>query len=652
MDITQIFELAKEHHEARRLDQAQSLYEQVLAAQPDHAAALQGAGILAFERGRCDEAVQLLQRAIALEPQRAQFHYNPGLMFKELGRVEEAIAAFERAAALEPNDPRTFNDLGIALASQRRLEDAVEAFGKAIGLRPDFVEAINNLGNALGSLGRLEEAVAACRRAIALRPDYHRAYSNLGNSLWAKGEQEQAIAACEKALSLRPNSAEACNNLANALKDVGRLDEAVTLYGRAVALRPQSPEFHSNLIFALHYCQDQDAASLLEEMRRWNQRHARPRGSLIRRYDNDRDERRRLRIGYISPDFHSHSVGRFLLPLFAHHDHEQVEIFAYSDVLHPDQTTQRLQSGCDHWRDIRAMSDRDVDGQIHRDRIDILVDLSLHTAGNRLLVFAQKPAPLQVTYLAYCSSSGLDTMDYRLTDPHLDPPGIDEKCYSEATMRLPRTYWCYEPDSDAPPVGPLAAETSGGITFGCFNNYCKVSPGAWEAWYRLLSEVPRSRLAVYSPRGSHRESAYQNLSAAGIDRDRLSFVDRMPLGEFFARHDEIDVALDPFPYGGGTTTCDALWMGVPVVTLRGRTAVGRAGASLLSNVGLPELIGGTVDQYVRIARDLAADRPRLAELRRTLRQRMAGSPLMDAAGFARDVESALRQMWRRWCQQV
>jgi len=342
-------------------------------------------------------------------------------------------------------------------------------------------------------------------------------------------------------------------------------------------------------------------------------------------------------------------VGRFLAPLLAHHDHGPFEIFCYGDVQHADEMTGRLRSACDVWRDIRGGSDEQVAELIRQDRIDVLVDLSLHTGGNRLLVFARKPAPVQVTYLAYCGTSGLETMDYRLTDPYLDPPGMDESAYSEKSVRL-RTYWCYEPCIAEIEVGQPPALASGRVTFGCFNNYCKVSPGTWRAWRRLLQAVPGSGLVVYCPFGSHRDRLAGELTAAGLDADRLTLVSAAPTAAYFEQYRRIDIALDPFPFCGGTTTCDALWMGVPVVTLAGATAVGRGGVSILSNVGFGELVAQSVEQYVEIAAALAGDPRRLAELRSGLRARMQRSPLMDAGRFAKDVESAYREMWRRWCK--
>ncbi len=406
---------------------------------------------------------------------------------------------------------------------------------------------------------------------------------------------------------------------------------------------------HSNLVCTQVYCPGYDAQALYEEHRRWNRRHAEPLTKFIRPHLNDPSPDRRLRVGYVSPDFRSHPVGRFLLPLLKSHDHQGFEIFCYASVLVADSVTEQCRARADVWRDVLGLSDKQVAHAIRQDRIDILVDLTMHMAYNRLLVFARKPAPVQVTYLAYCGTTGLDAMDYRLTDPYLDPPGQDGRIYSEQSVRLPETYWCYEPPREAPPVNALPALETQQVTFGCLNNFCKVSGPVLAAWSQLLQAVPHSRLLLHAGSGSHRDRVRAFLAAQGISAERVAFIDWRPTAEYFGVYQRIDLALDPFPYGGGTTTCDALWMGVPVVSLAGQTAVGRGGLSLLSNVGLPELVARDCEQYVQIAVALAQDLSRLSQLRATLRDRVQASPLTNAPRFARNVEAAYRTMWQRWC---
>jgi predicted O-linked N-acetylglucosamine transferase (SPINDLY family) len=356
-----------------------------------------------------------------------------------------------------------------------------------------------------------------------------------------------------------------------------------------------------------------------------------------------------LRIGYVSPDFRDHADSFFTVPLLSNHDHGRFEIFCYSQVAHPDALTERQRGYADIWRDIAGLSDQQVADLVRGDRIDVLVDLKVHTADNRLLVFARKPAPVQVTWLGYPGTTGLSAMDYRLTDPYLDPPGLFDACYAEESLRLPDTFWCYNPLSDRPPASALPALESGAITFGCLNAFSKINDGCLALWAQALQAVPGSRLLLQAPRGPARDKVLTALQRGGIAAARVQFADRRSRQEYLELYHQIDLCLDPLPYNGHTTSLDAFWMGVPTLTLLGRTVVGRAGWSQLCNLDLKELAAETPEQFVALAAELAGDLPRLQELRGSLRQRMERSPLMDAKRFARNVESAYREIWRRWC---
>ncbi len=441
----------------------------------------------------------------------------------------------------------------------------------------------------------------------------------------------------------------ACANLGAALRDRGETDEALAALRRAAEIDPDSAAIRSNLILTLYLHPGTDRDAITAEKREWDTRHVRPLAAATAGHGNDRAPERRLRIGYVSADLREHPVGRFMLPLLAHHDHEHFEVVCYSGAAVTDAITQRARGFTDVWRDISALEDEAVAGQVRADGIDILVDLGMHTIGNRLRVFARKPAPVQVTYLACCDGAGLSTIDYRLTDWYLDPAGAGEDDPFEKPVRLPETYWCYAPGIETPEVSALPALGSRRVTFGCLNDFCKTTRALVEVWCRLLRKAPGSRLVLFAPTGASQERVRGIVRAAGIDAGRVELVTRVPVERYFARYHGIDIALDAFPYCGGTTTCDALWMGVPVVSLAGKMPTARGGVSILSNVGLPELIAPTEAEYVRIAANLARDTPRLAGMRSTLRQRMQASPLMDALRFARHVEAAFRGMWRTWC---
>ena len=344
-------------------------------------------------------------------------------------------------------------------------------------------------------------------------------------------------------------------------------------------------------------------------------------------------------------------MGYQLLPLLREHDRRHFEIFCYSHLQRGDDVTEKVRSLSDHWQNIVRLGDEEAEAMIRADGIDILVDLALHTARNRLPLFARKPAPVQVSYLGYCGTTGLEAIDYRLSDPYLDPAESDPACYREETLRLPHCYWCYQPGGVTPSPGPLPAARAGYVTFGCLNNFAKVCAPALELWAEIMREVRGSRLLLHAPTGSSQRDVIERFASRNVSRERLEFVWRQSWEEYVQSLSRIDLALDPFPYGGGITTCDALWMGVPVVSLSGRTAVGRGGRSILANLGLADLIGESPREYCDIAVSLSRDLARLAGLRSTLRERMEQSPLRDAPGFARAVESVYRKIWRRRCEQ-
>jgi protein O-GlcNAc transferase len=679
----QIMQAAIRHHQAGNLAEAEKACRQVLSQQPKNADALHMLGVIALQVGKPDLAVELLRQAIAIHPAVADFHVNlanalraRGLLSEAiaadreairlnprhaqarnnlanslygLGRLDEAIAAYRQALQVAPGLAEAHHNLGRALADRGLFEQSIEAFRQAVRLKPDYVGARNNMGNALRESGRMDESIAEYRQAIQLQPDDATYHNNLGIALRESGLLDDAVASFRTAIGLSPGYSDAHNNLGIALRDQGLIDESVAACRQAVALNPASAAFHSNLVLILHYHQQSNPGMLFAEARQWARVHGDPLKKMIVPHTNDRSPQRRLKIGYVSPDFRAHPVGRFMLPLLANHDAELVEIHCYAQVAGGDQMTDRLRGMAHQWRNTVGMSDAQMAEQIRTDKIDILIDLAAHTGCNRLQVFAQKPAPVQATYLAYASTTGLDTIDYRITDPFLDPPDAPDDCYSEKSIRI-ESYWCYQPPLENLEPAPLPAAEAGVITFGCLNAFCKVSPEALHTWCEVLSAVGNSRLILHVRPGSQRDRLRQILHGRGIDPDRLSFAGKLSLADYMAEYGKIDIGLDPFPYTGGTTTCDALWMGVPIVTLSGPTGVGRGGVSILGNVGLNELIAADTDKYVRIAAELAGDLPRLQSLRAGLQGKMRASPLMDAPRFARGIEAVYRRMWRNWCE--
>jgi protein O-GlcNAc transferase len=668
---------------ARRRVEAVSAYERVLQLQPDHVDACNNLGSTLDQSGDLETAIGVYRRALELDPQRAATLNNLGSSLCRAGLLDEAIAVCRRSLEREPDSAAACNNLGLALTSSRHLDEAVEVLRRAVTVRPDFAEGWFNLANALQKRADFVEAAAAYRRALGLRRDWPEVHLNLGNTLQALREFDEAAQSYRRALASRPNDVDALNNLGSALRDLGRIDEAIAAFERCVSLRPdfhvahcnlgnalrdsgQIEEAlasyrraiesrpsdvisHSNLAYSVYYHPGYDGQAILRENLRWADMHAAGLENEWACHPNDRNPDRRLRIGYIGADFRDHCQSLFTIPLLSHHDHERFEITCYANMPRADAVTERIMEHAERWRVIAGRGDQEVADQIRADQIDILVDLTMHMANGRPLVLARKPAPVQVAYLAYPGTTGLGAVDYRLTDPYLDPPESDGD-YAEKSLRLPETFWCYDPLTDEPSPGPLPAIAAGQITFGCLNNFSKVNAPTIALWARILEAVAGSRLLVLSPNGKHRARVHEQFSRANVDPRRIEFVEYRPRSEYLALYQQIDLGLDTIPYSGHTTSLDSLWMGVPVVTRVGSTAVGRAGWSQLSNLGLTELAARTDDGFGSIACALVQDLSRLAELRVTLRPRMEASPLMDAARFAQHVEAAYRQMWREWCQ--
>lgn len=564
------------------------------------------------------------------------------------GQIESAVLCFERAVDLVPLDFGLQTRLAAALKDRGELDRAIGHYQCALLLEPKSVPAHLDLATALRMNRRLAAAIAIYRRALAIDPKSALAHNNLGVALLDDQRLDEAIEALRRAALLAPEFAAAHTNLGNSFAELGLIEEAVKSYRRAVEADRDDHDAHSNLVYALSFHAQYDARGILEAARAWAARHAAPLSDKIVAHANDRDPERRLRIGYVSPDFRDHCQALFMTPLLSNHDRGRFEIFCYASVQNPDGVTEALRARADHFRNLLGVDDIAAANVVRSDGIDVLVDLTMHMAHNRLRTFACKPAPVQVSWLAYPGTTGLSTIDYRVTDRFIDPPG-DAGVYAERSIALPDTFWCYDSLATGIDVGPLPAETNGYVTFGCLNNFCKINANVLSLWARVLSDVEASRLVLLAPAGEARRRTAEFLERKGIARTRVSFVSRQARTGYLSVYRQIDVCLDSFPYNGHTTSLDSFWMGVPVVTLVGKTVVGRAGYCQAMNLGMPELVAHSDDEYVRIASNLARDKSRLAEMRAGLRERMEGSPLMDAPRFARNLERAFRTMWRAWC---
>lgn len=531
------------------------------------------------------------------------------------------------------------------------LDLAISYYTKAIRLSPNNTLALHELGLVYHLKGELGKAESYYRLASSLNPEMASAHYNLGNLLISKGKIVEALACHQQAAQLEPDNVDALSNIGVAFYELGQMPAAIEYFKKALVINPGSAQLHSILASALHYLDTATSADILQSAKEWWETHGRP---LYRKilHRNPTNPTKKVKVGYISPDFREHSVYYFIAPLLKAHDHSQFDIFCYADVNQPDWATEEIKGLSDHWRDITHSSDEAVALAIERDGIDLLIDLAGHMTGNRLRVFAQKPAPVQISWLGYPGTTGLPSIDYRLVDAVTDPPGEADRYHSEALIRLPGCFLCYQPPAEALEPGPPPCSRSDTFTFGSFNNPAKINPSLLKAWATILRGLPNSRLLL---KGKHlndpelQASLWSSFTGAGIEAARICFSPYLPSRkEHLALYNDIDLCLDTFPYNGTTTTLEALWMGVPVLTLRGDRHASRVGASILQALGLPELITDTPQAYIDTAIRLGSAPLAIGRLRDTLRGLLLSSPLCDQTTFAQQVESTYRGAWQKW----
>lgn len=674
------------HHQAGRLAEAQGKYREVLAVAPRHPEAWHLLGLLALQQGDVGQAVDCIRQAIHADSSRGHYFFSLGNALLSRGNMDEVAACYRQAIQLKPDHAEAHCNLANVLLTQGRLDEALECCRRALAIRPDYPEACNNLGTVLKELGRGDESVASYRRALQLRPDYVDAFNNLGGILLAQQRLEEAEDAFRHALALRPADGTLHYNLGNVLRDQGRPDEAVDSYRQAIRLKPGVTEMYrnlgvtlqnegaledaadcfrqamridpedtdsvSNLIFALDLTAGVSATALYEERRRWGEAYSArlvPSGPIV--FGNAPDPERRLKIGYVSADFRRHSAAIGFGSMLLEYDRDRFDVHAYSNTLHEDMKTELFRRNVTCWHKIVDLDDEAVADQIRRDGIDILVDLSGHSAGNRLRVFARKPAPIQVTAWGYAGGTGLTAMDVLLTDSVIVPP--EEKQYYAETVRyLPSVIGAWFPDTFPPVDACGTAEAGGGITFGSFNRLCKISTETCLAWARILKALPHSRMLLKTGElgnAGTQARLQDRLERHGIPRERVDMLGSTPWVEHVATFNRIDISLDPYPQCGGVTTLEGLMMGVPVVTLCGKTFVGRGSSSILTTLELEGWIAHDEAGYVDIAVRKAQDLPALVELKRQLRPRFEASILGDTKAYVRVAEDEYRKLWREWC---
>jgi len=670
----------------KKYQEAIQSFQQTLQLNPQIAMAHHDMGNALQQMGQYEEALEQYRKTIIMQPELAQAWFNQAVTQQYLERHSEACTSLQQLLSKMPQATEGHFRLGNSLFSLGQYDAAAQSYRQAITLKPAYHEALNNLGNTLRHLGQYETALDCYRQAITGNSDYAEAYSNLGNALQDLGQKEEALnnlevavrlkpeladghfnlavtlsdsgrlaaaeQSYEKTLELDPKHAEAANNLGNLCVSQGRLQEAEFWYLQAIEIQPDYHIAHSNRLFCLNYHSDYDAKKSLAAHQQWDQQHC-AKITAFKHNKHHADPDKILRIAYISPDLCAHSVAFFLEPLLQHHNPSQVESFCYANVKHEDKTSAKLRAHTKHWHNIYGQDDATIAQRIKQDKIDILIDLAGHTAGNNLLTFAWQAAPVQATWLGYPNTTGMQRMAYRITDAYVDPED-DNNPHSEELIRLPKAFSCYQPHPDCPPVGDLPASQKP-LTFGSFNNLAKVTDDVISTWAALLQAIPDSSLILKNKALSDeqvRKTFLQRFSEHGISSDRIeliawtaSMVDHMKL------YNRIDIALDTFPYNGATTTCESLYMGVPVICQYGKQHASRVSADFMQQVGLAAWIAKDTEDYIAKALELAQDTNTLATIRQKLRQDMLQSSLCDGQRFTHDIEQAFRDMWQCWIKE-
>jgi len=609
--------------------------------------------MLHHQGGDNETAAALIAKAIEANPGVVDYHSNLGFVLRRLGHLDRARASLEQAIQVDPQFAEAHNNLGVIYLDLGRYDDAVDSHQKAIALNPSYPEAFNNLGNALHQTGRLDDAIEQFNKALALAPENADTLSNLGNTLQELGRLDDAVASYQKALALNPDHHEALYNLGLALSGLGQMDDALASFHQALAIKPDYVDSMSSILVTMPLMSNFSADEVFAEAKRTGAALEAPFKDHHRhhRHANDTDPDRILRIGYLSPNFSGHVLAPYMEPVLKAHRRDRMSVHVYAHVPRPDDTTARLKEMADHWTFVHGLNDQQLAAQIVADGIDILVDPMGHWAANRLPVFARRPAPVQVSYLCQGMTTGLSTMDYAIGDRWLNEGGAMQKYATEQVVELDGglQVTTYEQQTA---IGPVPSIANGFITFCSFNNPAKISDLSLRLWASVLDGSENSRLLIkgkWLSEPGKRAALLRRMQDHGIAASQLDLRDFVPGPDHLSVHNETDIALDTAPFTGGRTTLDALWMGVPVVTLVGDTVSGRYSYTHLGRVGAGELAARSEEEYREIAIALAGDAERLNHYRQTLRQDLQASSLFDADRHVDELEGAFRVMWRRWC---
>ncbi len=634
-----------------RFNEALASYDQALSIADKNIRALNCRGNVLSNLNRFNEAVESYDSALAVEPGNAEILKNRGIALRHADRPIDALSSFDLALSIKPNHAEALKLRSETLKQLGRFNDALASYDRALAVNPHDTETLILLGDLLREAKRPNDALACYDRALLVDPDNSRALHHRAYALRELHRFDEALASCDRALLSKPSDASLLATRGIVLECQGRIGEAITSFRNALAARPEDAAIHTTLIFALNFDASTSAREQQEERSRWNSQHARRFRGQIQPHENARDPLRKLRIGYVSGHFKGHAAVYAFGGMLLHHDPEGFEVICYSDTVREDDITDRLRGRADAWRCTADLSDEQLTDLIRQDRIDILVDLVGHMGGNRLLAFARKPAPIQVTAWGEPTGTGLETMNYLFADPVLVPEE-ERGLLAEQVVDLPNFLGYWTPEA-LPESGPLPALRNGYVTFGSFNRLEKVTDITLRAWAAILHKLPQSRLVMKAPVLSDKSQQRRILdtfkSELDITAERLTLLGNSDRASHFAAYQQVDIALDTFPHSGGMTTLDALWMGVPVVAWRGHTISSRLAAACLAALRLTDFTADDVDCFVNLAVAKAADVEGLSRLRAALRRQIAASDFGDPARYARAVESAYRRMWQRWC---
>ena len=630
--------------------ESMDMYKKAIQLKPDYVEAIGNLASLCLSENRLDEALFHCKKALALKPDYAFVLYNMGAIHELQSKFQDALSYYEKALSFKPDIAFALSGVGRMLQRSKKPNEAFDYFKRSVVIQPT-AEAYAHMGEILQDSPRKREAEEYYKIALSLKPDNPEYLNNLGGIYSCMERFRDAYNCYKRVLDIQPDNPATLNNMASSLKAFSQLDEAIACHIRSLELRPKHAPTYTNLLLAMVYSSSVTAEQLFKKAKEFGEFVADP---LLKNYkfDNHLISDRKIRIGYVSPDFRAHSVNYFFEPLLNNHNRDDFEIFGYSNVEKPDAVTNRLQSKFDCWRDISELDDDKAADLIHEDKIDILIDLAGHTGRNRLLVFARKPAPVQATWLGYPATTGVKAIDYRIVDGYAAPEGAAENFSIEKLYRLPEIFCCYSGRPNKPPViDHPPFDDNGYITFGCFNNFAKVTDDVLAVWGQILHKVPNSRLMLeIGGLDEFHDDLMHRLGRIGLPADRLVLLQKRPENQYVL-YNKIDIALDPFPCNGGTTSMDTMWMGVPMISLAGDSFVSRMGVTILTNAGLPQFIANTKDEYIEKAITLAQDKSMLRAVRQGMRGRVEASPLMDQARFARNMEDAYKDMWKKYLEE-